>query len=46
MRWNLRLAANRGIWKASKLQHPLADHELVISAADVTRRGPSSESIP
>jgi DNA-binding Xre family transcriptional regulator len=32
MRWNLRLAAaQRGIWKASELQHELAEHGLVIS---------------
>jgi hypothetical protein len=35
MRWNLRLAAaNRGIWKASELQHLLAEHGLVISAGN------------
>jgi hypothetical protein len=33
MKWNLWLAAaNRGIWKASELQHALAEHGLVISA--------------
>ena len=37
MRWNLRLAAaNRGIWKASELQHMLADHGLVISAGKLS----------
>jgi DNA-binding Xre family transcriptional regulator len=37
MRWNLRLAAaNRGIWKASELQHLLADHGLVISAGKMS----------
>lgn len=33
MKWNLRLAAaNRGIWKASELQHMLAERGLAISA--------------
>ena len=33
MKWNLRLAAaNRGIWKASKLQRMLADYGLIVSA--------------
>ncbi|MGW3472291.1 helix-turn-helix domain-containing protein [Saccharopolyspora sp. NPDC000995] len=37
MRWNLRLAAaNRGIWKASELQHQLAGHGLVISAGKMS----------
>jgi DNA-binding Xre family transcriptional regulator len=37
MRWNLRLAAaNRSIWKASELQHLLADHGLVISAGKMS----------
>jgi DNA-binding Xre family transcriptional regulator len=37
MRWNLRLAAaNRGIWKASELQHMLAAHGLVISAGKMS----------
>ncbi|QIS23419.1 helix-turn-helix domain-containing protein [Nocardia terpenica] len=37
MRWNLRLAAaNRGIWKASELQHQLAQHGLVISAGKMS----------
>jgi DNA-binding Xre family transcriptional regulator len=37
MRWNLRLtAANRGIWKASELQHLLADYGLVISAGKMS----------
>ena len=37
MRWNLRLAAaNRGIWKASELQHLLAEHGLVISAGKMS----------
>jgi DNA-binding Xre family transcriptional regulator len=37
MRWNLRLAAaNRGIWKASELQHLLAGHGLVISAGKMS----------
>src|SRR5258707_1294323 len=40
MRWNLRLAAaNRGIWKASELQHLLADHGLVISAGKMSPLG-------
>jgi hypothetical protein len=54
MRWNLRLAAaNQSIWKAPELQHPFADHGLVISAvvvawqrapaAGVRRRSPGSE---
>jgi DNA-binding Xre family transcriptional regulator len=37
MKWNLRLAAaNRGIWKASELQHQLAEHGLVISAGKMS----------
>ena len=37
MRWNLRLAAaNRGIWKASELQRPLAERGLVISAGKMS----------
>jgi len=37
LRWNLRLAAaNRGIWKASELQHLLAEHSLVISAGKMS----------
>ena len=37
MRWNLRLAAaNRGIWKASELQHLLAEHGLVVSAGKMS----------
>jgi DNA-binding Xre family transcriptional regulator len=37
MRWNLRLAAaNRGIWKASELQHQLAERGLVISAGKMS----------
>jgi DNA-binding Xre family transcriptional regulator len=37
MRWNLRLAAaNRSIWKASELQHLLAEHGLVISAGKMS----------
>lgn len=37
MKWNLRLAAaNRGIWKASELQHMLAAHGLVISAGKMS----------
>jgi len=37
MRWNLRLAAaNRGIWKASELQHMLAERGLVISAGKMS----------
>lgn len=37
MRWNLRLAAaNRGIWKASELQHLLAEHGMVISAGKMS----------
>jgi DNA-binding Xre family transcriptional regulator len=37
MRWNLRLAAaNRGIWKASELQHLLAGHGLVVSAGKMS----------
>jgi DNA-binding Xre family transcriptional regulator len=37
MRWNLRLAAaNRGIWKASELQHLLGEHGLVISAGKMS----------
>jgi DNA-binding Xre family transcriptional regulator len=37
MRWNLRLAAaNRGIWKASELQHLLAEHGLVTSAGKMS----------
>jgi DNA-binding Xre family transcriptional regulator len=37
VRWNLRLAAaNRGIWKASELQHLLAEHGLVISAGKMS----------
>ncbi|MCE7011744.1 helix-turn-helix transcriptional regulator [Kibdelosporangium philippinense] len=37
MKWNLRLAAaNRGIWKASELQHKLAEHGLVISAGKMS----------
>jgi DNA-binding Xre family transcriptional regulator len=37
MKWNLRLAAaNRGIWKASELQHRLAERGLVISAGKMS----------
>jgi len=37
VRWNLRLAAaNRGIWKASEMQHLLAEHGLVISAGKMS----------
>lgn len=37
MRWNLRLAAaKRDIWKASELQHLLADHGLRISAGKMS----------
>lgn len=37
MKWNLRLAsAQRGIWKASELQHMLAEHGLVISAGKMS----------
>ena len=37
MKWNLRLtAANRGIWKASKLQAMLAEAGLVISAGKMS----------
>lgn len=37
MKWNLRLAAaNRGIWKASDLQHLFAEHGLVISAGKMS----------
>src|SRR5258707_6259640 len=37
MGWDLPLcAANRGIWKASELQHLLADHGLVISAGKMS----------
>jgi DNA-binding Xre family transcriptional regulator len=37
MRWNLRLAAaNRDIWKASELQHMLAERGLVISAGKMS----------
>ena len=37
MKWNLRLAAaNRGIWKASELQHMLAQRGLVISAGKMS----------
>jgi DNA-binding Xre family transcriptional regulator len=37
MRWNLRLAAaNRGIWKASELQHQFAERGLVISAGKMS----------
>ena len=37
MRWNLRLAAaQRDIWKASQLQHMLADAGLVISAGKMS----------
>lgn len=37
MKWNLRLAAaNRGIWKASELQHMLAEHGLVISSGKMS----------
>jgi DNA-binding Xre family transcriptional regulator len=37
MRWNLRLAAaNRGYWKASEVQHLLAEHGLVISAGKMS----------
>ena len=37
MKWNLRLAAaNRGIWKASELQHMLAERGLVISAGKMS----------
>jgi len=37
MRWNLRLAAaNRGIWKASEMQHLLAEYGLTISAGKMS----------
>src|SRR5258707_7371224 len=37
MGWDLRLAAaTGGIWKASELQHLLADHGLVISAGKMS----------
>jgi DNA-binding Xre family transcriptional regulator len=37
MKWNLRLAAaNRSIWKASELQHMLAERGLVISAGKMS----------
>jgi DNA-binding Xre family transcriptional regulator len=37
MKWNLRLAAaNRGIWKASELQHLLADRGMVVSAGKMS----------
>ncbi len=37
MRWNLRLAAaNRGIWKASEMQHLLAEHGLTVSAGKMS----------
>lgn len=37
MKWNLRLAAaSRGIWKASELQHLLAERGLVISAGKMS----------
>jgi DNA-binding Xre family transcriptional regulator len=37
MRWNMRLAAaNRGIWKASELQHLLAERGLLISAGKMS----------
>jgi DNA-binding Xre family transcriptional regulator len=37
VKWNLRLAAaHRGIWKASDLQHRLAEHGLVISAGKMS----------
>jgi DNA-binding Xre family transcriptional regulator len=37
MKWNLRLAAaNRGIWKASELQHMLAERGLAISAGKMS----------
>lgn len=37
MKWNLRLAAaNRGIWKASELQHLLAERGLTISAGKMS----------
>lgn len=37
MKWNLRLAAaNRGIWKASELQHMLAERGMVISAGKMS----------
>jgi DNA-binding Xre family transcriptional regulator len=37
VRWNLRLAAaQRDIWKASQLQHMLADAGLVISAGKMS----------
>lgn len=37
MKWNLRLAAaNRGVWKASELQHMLAERGLVISAGKMS----------
>jgi DNA-binding Xre family transcriptional regulator len=37
VKWNLRLAAaNRGIWKASELQHLLADHGLTVSAGKMS----------
>jgi DNA-binding Xre family transcriptional regulator len=37
MKWNLRLAAaNRGIWKASELQHKLAERGMKISAGKMS----------
>ena len=36
MKWNLRLAANRGIWKASELQRKLADRGMKISAGKMS----------
>jgi DNA-binding Xre family transcriptional regulator len=37
MKWNLRLtAARQDIWKASDLQHALAEHGLVISAGKMS----------
>jgi len=45
MKWNLRLAAaNRGIWKASELQHMLAEHGLVISAGKLSSSPNQRES--
>jgi hypothetical protein len=45
MRWNLRLAAaDRVIWKASGLQHLLADRGLAISAVVVAwKRAPAGD---
>jgi DNA-binding Xre family transcriptional regulator len=37
VKWSLRLAAaNRGIWKASELQHRLAERGMVISAGKMS----------